>query len=137
MDHYPESYVPADVPLPHLHAVQSEIMDVVWQRGEATVREVMGDLNGSSDHERAYTTVMTTMRRLHERGMLERERRGKADIYRPAVSRDAYVEARAEEQVSGLVAEYGDVALAHFAAEMAKLDPARREALRRLARKRA
>lgn len=127
----------ADVPLPHLHEVQSEIMEVIWRRGEATVREVLGELNGSSDHERAYTTVMTTMRRLHDRGMLERERQGKTDVYRPAVPRDAYIEARAQEQVSGLVAEYGDVALQHFAAEMAKLDPARREALRRLARKRA
>ena len=123
--------------LPHLHEVQSEIMEVIWRREQATVREVLGELNATSDHERAYTTVMTTMRRLHDRGMLERERRGKTDVYRPAVARDAYIEARAQEQVSGLVAEYGDVALQHFAAEMAKLDPARREALRRLARKRA
>ncbi|WP_196189323.1 BlaI/MecI/CopY family transcriptional regulator [Conexibacter sp. W3-3-2] len=117
--------------------MQSEIMEVIWRRGEVTVREVLGELNESSDHERAYTTVMTTMRRLHDRGMLERERRGKTDLYRPAVARDVYIVARAQEQVSELVAEYGDVALQHFAAEMAKLDPARRESLRRLARKRA
>lgn len=112
-------------------------MEVIWRRGEVTVREVLGELNDRADHERAYTTVMTTMRRLHDRGMLERERQGKTDVYRPAVPRDAYLEARAQEQVSSLVAEYGDVALQHFAAEMAKLDPARREALRRLARRRA
>ena len=38
-------------------------------------------------------------------------------------------------EVEGLVAEYGDVALSHFAQQVASLDPARRRALQRLARK--
>lgn len=134
MSYYSPS--PVTGSLPHLHEVQLEIMEVIWRRGHATVRDVLGDLNESSTHERAYTTVMTTMRRLDDRGLLERERRGKTDVYRPAVARDAYIESRTQERVGGLVAEYGDVALQHFAAEMAKLDPARRDALRRMARKR-
>lgn len=112
-------------------------MDIVWQRGQATVRDVLRELNDSSERERAYTTIMTIMRRLHRKRMLDRERHGKTDTYRPVVTRDEYVEARARAQIGDLVAEYGDVALQHFAAEMAKLDPARREALRRLARRRA
>ena len=42
---------------------------------------------------------------------------------------------RASAEVEDLVTQYGDVALSHFAEQMAKLDPARRRALQRLARK--
>ncbi len=42
---------------------------------------------------------------------------------------------RAKAEVEGLVSQYGDVALSSFAEQMAKLDPARRRALQRLARK--
>jgi hypothetical protein len=49
--------------------------------------------------------------------------------------RDEYMALRAQSEVEGLVAQYGDVALSHFAQQMAGLDPARRRALQRLARK--
>jgi hypothetical protein len=42
---------------------------------------------------------------------------------------------RACTEVEDLVAQHGDVALSHFAQQMASLDPARRRALQRLARK--
>ena len=120
-----------------LHELESEVMEVVWRQEKATVREVLDELNGRSGRARAYTTVMTIMRRLHSKGLLDRERHGKTDTYLPVASRQEYMEARARAEVGALVAEYGDVALAHFASEMAKLDPARRDALRRMARKRA
>ena len=126
---------PADTP--PLHEVEAEIMAIVWRLGEATVRDVLVQLNAESGRERAYTTVMTIMRRLDAKGVLERERDGKTDVYRPRATREAYIEARASAEVSALVEEFGDVALAHFAHEMAKLDPQRRERLRRLARRRA
>jgi hypothetical protein len=43
--------------------------------------------------------------------------------------------ARSRAEVEGLVAQYGDLALSHFARQVASLDPARRRALQRLARK--
>jgi hypothetical protein len=51
------------------------------------------------------------------------------------LDRDDYMTARARAEVEGLVAEYGDVALSHFAQQMAQLDPERRRALQRLARR--
>jgi predicted transcriptional regulator len=67
--------------------------------------------------------------------MLKKERRGRRDHYVATLSRDEYLDARAESDVETLVAEYGDIALAHFAAHVAKLDPSRREKLARLARR--
>jgi predicted transcriptional regulator len=96
---------------------------------------VLEALNGRTSKKRAYTTIMTIMSRLDRKGLLTRRREGKADVYVPALSRDDYLEARARAQVGALVDEYGDVALVHFARQMARLDPGRREKLRRLARR--
>jgi predicted transcriptional regulator len=119
---------------PPLHALESEVMEEVWRRGEATVREVREALNAASSKARAYTTVMTIMARLDEKGLLTRRREGKTDIYRPLLSREDYLEARSKAEVGALVERYGELALVHFTREVQSLDPKRREQLRRLAR---
>ena len=110
-------------------------MEEVWSQGEATVRTVMDALNKRRRKSRAYTTYMTIMARLHKKGVLERRREGKTDIYAPTLERDEFMTLRAQAEVDELVAQYGDVALSHFARQVAGLDPARRRALQRLARK--
>ena len=109
-------------------------MDEVWGQGESTtVKLVMDALNRNRKPPRAYTTYMTVMRRLNDKGLLRRTRSGRHDTYEPRLTREQYQERRAREQVRGLVDEYGDVALAHFAKSLSTLDPARRRQLRRLA----
>ena len=123
-------------PPPALHELETEVMDAVWAGGEeTTVRRVMDELNARSSPDRAYTTFMTVMARLDDKGLLKRRREGKTDIYRPVMSREDYLAARADAEVSALVDQFGDVALTHFARQMASLDPERRRALQRLARK--
>jgi predicted transcriptional regulator len=121
---------------PPLHELESEVMEQLWRSGEASVRSVMEALNERERKARAYTTFMTIMQRLHQKGLLSRRREGKSDLYTPAYERDEYVRLRSRAQVEELVTRYGDVALSHFAEQMASLDPARRRALQRLARKR-
>jgi predicted transcriptional regulator len=119
---------------PPLHELESEVMEHLWTTGEAPVRAVMRALNDQGEKERAYTTYMTIMSRLHRKGLLLRRREGKTDHYAPAYAREEYMARRARAEVEGLVARYGDVALSHFAQQVAGLDPARRLALERLAR---
>jgi predicted transcriptional regulator len=120
---------------PPLHELESEVMEEVWRQGEASVRAVMAALNAGNGKDRAYTTYMTIMARLHKKGLLVRRREGKTDYYKPAYDRDQYMALRAGSEVANLVAQYGDAALSQFARQMASLDPARRRALERLARK--
>lgn len=108
-------------------------MEEVWRLGPTAVRGVMDALNARAARPRAYTTIMTIMSRLDAKGLLTRQRQGRADVYAPVLSREAYLEARAGAEVGALVDEFGDRALAHFARRVARLDPARREQLRRLA----
>jgi predicted transcriptional regulator len=118
---------------PPLHELEAEIMEEVWYHGERTVREVLEALNGRSESKRAYTTVLTVMQRLHSKELLRRERRGRRDVYVPALGRNAYMEARAEAQVDSLVSEFGDIALARFSRRFSQLEPERRRQIRRLA----
>ena len=119
---------------PQLHPLEREVMEELWDRDQATVRQVLEALNARSEKSRAYTTVMTIMRRLDEKGVLERERDQRTDVYRATLSREEYAQARAGAEIGALVDEFGDVALLHFARQVDALDPERRAALERLAR---
>jgi predicted transcriptional regulator len=112
-----------------LGELETAVMQELWQRAEATVREVHDALA----RERAYTTVMTVMTRLCDKGMLIRERRGRSDVYRPTTTREEWAQDRARAGADALVEEFGDLALAQFTRQVAALDPERRQALRRLA----
>jgi predicted transcriptional regulator len=126
----------ASSPPPELHALEAEVMEAAWELGEASVREVMETLTGAGSKPRAYTTYMTILARLHGKGLLDRRREGKTDYYRPVHTRAEYADLRAQAEVAALVDAFGDVALGHFARQMAQLDPERRRALERLARAR-
>ena len=108
-------------------------MNEVWRQGDTTVKLVMEALNRKAKPPRAYTTYMTVMRRLNDKGLLDRRRTGRQDTYVARLSREQYQELRAGAEVRDLVDQFGDVALAHFAKSLSDLDPARRRQLRRLA----
>ena len=61
-----------------------QIMKVVWEKGSATVREVCETI--SQRKPTAYTTVLTLMGILEEKGALSHTRLGRAYIYRPLLS---------------------------------------------------
>jgi predicted transcriptional regulator len=121
---------------PSLHELEEEVMEEIWRRHEVSVRDVMEALNCRAAKHRAYTTYMTIMTRLDSKGLLERRRQGKTDFYRPVYTRDRYTELRALVAIESVVNQFGEVALAHIALQMAQLDPEHRRSLQRLARKR-
>jgi BlaI family transcriptional regulator, penicillinase repressor len=118
-------------PIPELERL---VMEEVWRQGEATVRSVRDALNADADQpERAYTTVLTILHRLDAKELVVRSRNGKTDRYTAALTREDYLDARADAEVSELLDQYGELALVQFARRMAALDPERRAALRRIA----
>jgi predicted transcriptional regulator len=116
-----------------LGPLETEVMVRLWKRRSATVRDIVEDL--ARTRELAYTTVMTIMVRLHEKGLLERTREGKTYLYRPSHTRDEHRARLSRDLARGLVAEFGDAALAAFSAELDTVDATHRAALRRLAQK--
>jgi len=68
-----------------LSAQQLEIMNIVWERGDATVRDVYEALRARRSV--AYTTVMTMMKLMEARGHLKKWVEGRAFVYRAAEPR--------------------------------------------------
>lgn len=107
-------------------------MEAVWDLDEATGRQVMEHVNARSERVRAYTTIATTLHRLHEKGDLSRVRRGRTDVFRARHERDVWLDERASTAVEDLMDRYGEVALVHFTRHVEGLDDERLAALRRL-----
>ena len=118
---------------PSLYPLEAEVMEEVWRQDVTTVKLVADALNRTAKSPRAYTTYMTVLRRLDDKGLLSRARNGRSDTYKPRLTREEYKDRRAQAEIDGLVSEYGDVALAHFAQTLSTLDPERLRKLRRLA----
>lgn len=63
-----------------------EVLKVLWDRGPSTVREVMEVLNET--RRRAYTSVMSLLGVMTDKGLLSREPKGRAFLYRAKVARE-------------------------------------------------
>lgn len=64
-----------------------EALKVLWDRGEATVREIADAMNENGDQELAYTTVLSLLQVMEQKGLVEHRRAGKAYVYLPRVER--------------------------------------------------
>src|SRR6476661_7882825 len=63
-----------------------EILQILWTKGLATVREVHEELSKTKDA--GYTTTLKLMQIMHEKGLVKRDDSVKTHIYQPAVSRE-------------------------------------------------
>ena len=117
-----------DEDAPHLGELETAVMEVIWAGQATTVREVLDHLRRTPPP--GYTTVATIMTRLVEKGLLQRARSGKTDVYRPAYDRAEFGRRAAAQAVQTLVQEFGEVALAQFAEALAGADPQRVARLR-------
>ena len=70
-----------------------EVLSILWDRGQATVREVLGVLNGRGK-SLAYTTVLTFLTRLEQKGYATSNKNGLAYVYMAKVSRSKVARAR-------------------------------------------
>ena len=69
---------------PRIGDVEMEILQIVWSRGEATVQEVLDQI--LRKRRVAYTSVMTMMRNLSDKGLLKHRSEGRSYVYSAAVN---------------------------------------------------
>jgi predicted transcriptional regulator len=96
-----------------LGALESKIMEACWSMGKCTVREVHDHLRAEQDL--AYTTVMTVMSRLANKGFLEREMVDGSYVYVPAMSRKEFGSALVSEVLDSLLESFSEETVAHLA----------------------
>jgi len=64
---------------PKLGDLELQILNILWKRGPCSVRDVVEAL--PAEHKQLYTSVLTMMRIMHEKGYLDRREKGRAHIY--------------------------------------------------------
>ena len=117
-----------------LRPLEAAVMNVLWEASEATARQVHEKLQEASP--RAYNTVLTVMRILHQKGLLSSERSGRAIVYRPAVTRAESAQYAIKEVTDRFFACSAPALLSHLIQNAAltkrELRAIRREVDRRL-----
>lgn len=98
-------------------------MRVVWMQGDCTVRSVWEQLERDRPRPLAYTTVMTILARLHERGLVSRSKVGRGFVYRARSDERTMIDSFSHRAVDRLLEQYGTAALRRFAEHLSELDP--------------
>jgi predicted transcriptional regulator len=84
---------------PSLGPLEIAVMEILWERGESNVHDVVEKL----DRPLAYTTVMTTLDRLYKKGLLSRHKSERAFLYSTRQTRLEWEHTRAGEFVAGFL----------------------------------
>jgi predicted transcriptional regulator len=103
-------------------------MGIIWDRGEVTVRDVYDQLR--ANRPIAYTTVMTTMSRLAEKGLLDRVEDQQAHRYSPLVTRERYARSTVKTVMDWLVTQFQEPTVAYLVDRLDRGDPELIETLR-------
>ncbi len=108
--------------------LEARILEVLWERGPSTAREVHQALG----RDRSYKTVLTVLNRLVEKGVLRRRRRERAYVYLPRESREELLARVTRSVTRGLVEDFGDLAVVHFVQALREASPEALKLLRQL-----
>ena len=114
-----------------LGSLEYAAMQALWNGAPASVKTVLDRINDGRlrPEQLAYTTVMTVLGRLHEKGLLDRVKAGRGYDYTPRFDEAQLVEHLGQQEVSDLIDRYGTVALSQVAAALGDADP---DTLRRI-----
>jgi predicted transcriptional regulator len=112
--------LPVQKPLGELEAT---VLSALWSSASPlSVREVLALVQRRPGL--AYTTVLTVLDRLHDKGLVVREKEGKAFLYRPRVSREVWLGERAVQVLTGAREPPNQAVLMAFLDSAEKADPA-------------
>ena len=90
---------PREVASIALGKLERQVLNEAWRRGELSVRDVYVTFG----EKIAYTTLMTTLDRLHKKRLLDRRKDGRAFLYVPAMSREEFEHGIREDVIDGLL----------------------------------
>lgn len=110
--------------------LETDVMELVWVGGEMTVRQIHEKLK--SRRNIAYTTVMTVMSRLAEKGLLRKVKEGAAFVYRATSSREEFSRSTVRKVVNGLLGDFTVPAISQFVDSIGDSQPENMEELARL-----
>jgi predicted transcriptional regulator len=114
-------------PIHRIGDLQLRILRVLWDRGEASVGDVLGSLDG----RHAYTTIATMLRKMEDRVLVRHREEGRKFIYAAAVSSEQISQGLADRLIDRVFAGSLAGAVSHLL-ETRDIDPSELDELERL-----
>jgi len=102
--------------------LEAKIMDILWATEHPlSIRDVHGRLEQEKDI--SFNTVMTVMNRLVDKGVLLKRLDGRSSLYRPSVTKSAFMESRSKQLTHELLEAFGPLAVNHMIEALDEVDP--------------
>ncbi|ARV57471.1 CopY family transcriptional regulator [Nostocales cyanobacterium HT-58-2] len=95
--------------------LEAEILNIIWELGSVTVKDIHDRILSDPNRELAYTSVTTVLRRLMDKGWLACDKKGRAYYWRPLVTKQQAEIIRAHEQLHRFLAVGNPDVIAAFA----------------------
>lgn len=95
--------------------LEAEILQIIWELGSATVKDVHDRILSDPNRELAYTSVTTVLRRLTDKGWLACDKKGRAFYWRPLLTKQQAEMIKAHEQLQRFLAVGNPDVIAAFA----------------------
>ena len=98
-----------------LGPLEKEILDLLWQAGAATVKDIHDQILTDPDRELAYASVTTVLRRLQKKGWVTCDKRDRAFLWHPRISREEAQIVQAHDRLQRFLAVGNPDVVAAFA----------------------
>ena len=115
---------------PPLGPLESQVMEIIWSKGEVTIRDIYDILRKQRDL--AYTTIMTVVHNLYRKGLLSQRKDGNTHFYTANQSRSQFIRSKVAETLDALLEDFTEPALAHLAERLSKTDATQLDELEKL-----
>ncbi|MGN7938385.1 BlaI/MecI/CopY family transcriptional regulator [Virgibacillus sp. 6R] len=100
--------------------LEAKILELLWEGEELSIKEVQQRLE--AEKKVNFNTVMTVMKRLVDKGVLQRRTKGRTSFFKPIQSRDEFFEAQSKKLTENLLDEFGGVVITHMLDSLTDVD---------------
>ncbi|QZZ19047.1 BlaI/MecI/CopY family transcriptional regulator [Leptothermofonsia sichuanensis E412] len=101
-----------------LGPLEAEILQIIWDLGTVTVKDVHARILSNPERELAYTSVTTVLQRLAQKGWLACDKQGKTHLWKALITREEAQALRAYEQLNQFLAIGNPDVVAAFADQL-------------------
>ncbi|NQX62394.1 BlaI/MecI/CopY family transcriptional regulator [Paenibacillus qinlingensis] len=108
-----------------LGSLEVQIMEIMWTVDKVSIKDVQEILSKVTPY--SFTTIMTVMNRLYDKGLLEKETLGKgrtkSTLFQALSTKDDFLTEHTRDVTRGLMDEFEDYVVTHFIDAMDEVDP--------------
>jgi predicted transcriptional regulator len=102
-----------------LGELEEKLMNILWSSDRPLKPSEVQEMAGNTH---AYTTIMTVLTRLYEKGILKRKKKGKAYYYHPDTKKEQFATPRLKKLFERIINSYGEIAVSQFMDVLETLD---------------